>query len=64
MNASGFVDGYKSAATDHGLSRMKITGMKGAPFMEVIFFLLRQRSVVQPAAEGDFFYMSSKPVPV
>ena len=59
------------AATDRSLSRMEITGMKGAeagtaeaPFMEVISFLFRLRSVVQPAAEGDFFYMSPKPVPV
>ena len=61
------------AATDRSLSRMEITGMKGAkavrqpaeaPFMEVISFLFRLRSVAQPAAEGDFFFMSPKPVPV
>ena len=54
------------AATDRSLSRMEITGMKGAEagtaeasFMPVI----RLRS--EPAAvEGGFFHMSLKPVPV
>ena len=58
-------------ATDRSLTRKKITSMKEAeagtaeaPFMEVISFLFRLRSVAQPAAEGDFFYMSPKPVHV
>ena len=62
-----------AAGSDLSLSRKKITSMKGAsagyrtalaPFMPVIFILLRLRSIARPAASCGFFFMIPQPAPV